>query len=507
MSDSGIGSPSTTGPAPHGTLADVVREARGRLQMTQTALGKAAGVTRYTINRIESGRLDPSRSLAKKLAEVLSEPVIARIHEQRGDLAERSGGSHRPRDAELHQLFSSSALDRLVIVLADDLDLLALLERHLFNLPAIVDIVFPTQERQEQLRGGSFALATAWNVQGQINQIFEDLIPGGRLSTSATGTVETEFRLFEADGVRQSFVLAGTASGTVCLTWPTLPNIGRTDDEALPAAVTNDPLFIQRVEDHYSTLIRDRAPLTHLKVMAVVKPSGSAAPAVQHRFSEYFTLGSDTEQAAAARAPGLDAFGFAVALVLVHGVVHRTGLTLGRRVLLPFDPKTSTYELFSAHVSDEDMEADKSLGRSTLTARAATAAFRRRNPNHFVEEAAFRRAACRGLKDAFGIDMSADDISEVCLPHELWVIQKPAHGDSPRLAIVPRLYELDLGKAASGGDDGLEAALLEVTAGVAVGRTDLADGTLPLNDFLVRALSDDTRWFLNWLEELEIVER
>ena len=56
-------------------LENKVRAFRDQLQYTQASLAKATGVSRQTINAIETGRYLPSLPLALKLAKVLNQPV------------------------------------------------------------------------------------------------------------------------------------------------------------------------------------------------------------------------------------------------------------------------------------------------------------------------------------------------------------------------------------------------------------------------------------------------
>lgn len=52
-----------------------IRAERAELRMTQQALADAAGVSRQTINAIETGRFVPSTILALKIAQVFQKSV------------------------------------------------------------------------------------------------------------------------------------------------------------------------------------------------------------------------------------------------------------------------------------------------------------------------------------------------------------------------------------------------------------------------------------------------
>jgi putative transcriptional regulator len=54
-----------------------IREKRQELALTQQDLARLVGVSRQTINAIETGKFDPSLSLAFKLSTVFKEPVEA----------------------------------------------------------------------------------------------------------------------------------------------------------------------------------------------------------------------------------------------------------------------------------------------------------------------------------------------------------------------------------------------------------------------------------------------
>lgn len=52
-----------------------IRIARAEVRMTQQQLAEAIGVSRQTINAIESGKFVPSTVLALKMAHVFEKPV------------------------------------------------------------------------------------------------------------------------------------------------------------------------------------------------------------------------------------------------------------------------------------------------------------------------------------------------------------------------------------------------------------------------------------------------
>ena len=56
-------------------VTNCVRELRGRRGLTQEGLAELAKVSRQTINSIETGRFEPSLSLALVLARLFETPV------------------------------------------------------------------------------------------------------------------------------------------------------------------------------------------------------------------------------------------------------------------------------------------------------------------------------------------------------------------------------------------------------------------------------------------------
>ncbi|MBR2006516.1 MAG: helix-turn-helix transcriptional regulator [Alistipes sp.] len=62
-----------------------IRVARAEVRMTQQQLADAAGVSRQTINAIESGKFVPSTVLALKMAKIFSKPVEEIFQLEDGD--------------------------------------------------------------------------------------------------------------------------------------------------------------------------------------------------------------------------------------------------------------------------------------------------------------------------------------------------------------------------------------------------------------------------------------
>lgn len=58
-------------------MHNLVRELRAQRGLSQGALGELLGVSRQTVNAIETGKYDPSLPLAIRLARLFERPVEA----------------------------------------------------------------------------------------------------------------------------------------------------------------------------------------------------------------------------------------------------------------------------------------------------------------------------------------------------------------------------------------------------------------------------------------------
>ncbi len=218
--------------------------------------------------------------------------------------------------------------------------------------------------------------------------------------------------------------------------------------------------------------------------------------------------------------------------MLIHGYAERAGRPLRRRIRLPRDPKSKTFQLFSTHISDEDVTAIGEHGaRSTLTSHAAQRKFIAGDPDAVISLDAFIQAARHGLLDEYGADIPSGALQEIPLPEPLWIVETNEAGNR-LMSVVPRLFHLDLtlhdnqvdvSNARIEGTDEmgnstklsnwqasvgiLEAALQESAGGTALGQQDLLSSTGPrLNDFLETARTVTKQWFFSVLDDLKIEE-
>lgn len=66
-------------------MENSIRVARAERRMTQQQLADAVGVSRQTVNAIESGRFIPSTVLALKVARLFDKPVEEMFSLEEGD--------------------------------------------------------------------------------------------------------------------------------------------------------------------------------------------------------------------------------------------------------------------------------------------------------------------------------------------------------------------------------------------------------------------------------------
>ncbi|MBR2115764.1 MAG: helix-turn-helix transcriptional regulator [Alistipes sp.] len=66
-------------------MKNSIRVARAERRMTQQQLADAVGVSRQTVNAIESGRFIPSTVLALKVARLFEKPVEEMFSLEEGD--------------------------------------------------------------------------------------------------------------------------------------------------------------------------------------------------------------------------------------------------------------------------------------------------------------------------------------------------------------------------------------------------------------------------------------
>lgn len=68
-------------------MKTILRELRAEMGWSQADLAEKAGVSRQTINAIETGKYEPSLSLAFRLAELFARPIEAIFQPTAPDLS------------------------------------------------------------------------------------------------------------------------------------------------------------------------------------------------------------------------------------------------------------------------------------------------------------------------------------------------------------------------------------------------------------------------------------
>lgn len=66
-------------------MKNELRVLRARHELSQAELAEKLGVSRQTINAIETGRYDPSLSLAFKIASLFEQPIEQIFREENGN--------------------------------------------------------------------------------------------------------------------------------------------------------------------------------------------------------------------------------------------------------------------------------------------------------------------------------------------------------------------------------------------------------------------------------------
>ena len=72
-------------------MKNQLRVLRAQQNLSQAGLAERLGVSRQTVNAIETGRYDPSLPLAFKLAEVFSQPIESIFFGGEDDGGSRNG--------------------------------------------------------------------------------------------------------------------------------------------------------------------------------------------------------------------------------------------------------------------------------------------------------------------------------------------------------------------------------------------------------------------------------
>lgn len=525
---SGRSAPAARGPMDDRRRARALREARHATGLTQIELGKKIGRHASIVSRLENAEYeyDLGVELAVKLADALDAPHLVDLatSTSRGRTTVRLASE---RFEVLRGVLKDRMIDRLSIVVADEIEIVELLREVRENLQCNVTIVFPSRKRQSELEGPfSATLAEAnanasWNVQNQINRVFE------ATSIDSVEHIGAELTLYESDQVRGSFVIAGTSDGVFCVLWSSQGNFVRD----VPATASSKPHLLADMELNLTAVLEGCKPLTHLKAVAILDEPSEPAATYRHELTNFFTLGKDSEEKILEKRGNASdeqppTAGFAVSLVLVHGVVARVDRGLGRRLLLPWDRKSGRYELFATHVSNSAFGEDEPGSEHVRPHESATAAVERvadlnlssGNTPGLIGPEVFQRAASRWVLDEYDVAVPSEAFREIQLPPELRIVEK----GEKRLPVLPRLFELDLSpqrsagvstdsapRGAAGVDfrDELRRAFHHDKHVLKVGLGDLRSQNIPFNNFIDKARTFGSGWLLEAAKSLGITEQ
>lgn len=461
----------------------MVRTGRQERGLTQAELGKLIGTSRFTINRIEAGATDVTAAVAEQLEQALGLTELRSLVARRDRAVAPTDNS---REAVVRRMLGAPGLQRLRVVLADELNLYPLVFAWSDGDSVLrsedVEIIVPTVGRVRELFGENGPLYG--HIEYQIKRLL-DLKKSDHYAANS-------LRLYESDDVIASLVVAATRSGAEGALWPPMATRGRhnwVDANIMPVGVTTDQHAISQLEAHMDALKDGQEPLRSNEALCRVAPVDDQRRGSPPVFTRYFTVGEDQEEDVD------DSEGTAVALVLVVALSPRRSHGLGRRVITYMRSNSRQdrrRSLFSNTVEDVDIQhareiengAKRNDRRSTKGALAAALEINDYLESHsrIIPDLAYQLAAGREMA-MFDLSIEPDRLRPVPLPPELRLIRKPAMGDRKRAAIAPRLFLLEL----KPDQPEPELVTLQAKADVEeVGSLDLAEDT-DLNDFLAEA--------------------
>ncbi len=493
-----------TGTATSREIQLLLRNGRQSKGLTQAQVAQLVDSSRFTINRLEMGSLELNASLARRLEDALELTGLSAL------VARREQARTTPtveRDEVVRALLGRPELERVTIVVADDLDVYEIMYNERRDAPLAardIRVMFPSVAREGELFGSGRPLY-GW-VEYQLKRLAElqatERFPGDSL------------RLYESDRVISSCVVTSTRTSTECAYWSPVPVDGRVRGEGLPVVTSADPATTGRIEAYAEGLYRDVDPLrTNRAVCKVSAPPEPAAtqPATaggpSATFTGYFGQGVDQEEAVR------ESEGFAVALVLTVANCDRRDYELGRRAVV-YKRLTATRDrrrlsLFSSNVEDADIRAaravvekqERETARSTRSALAAGLEIQAflNSQQKVIPDLAFQIAAAREFA-MFDLDIDPERFRPEELPSQLQLIRKAAAPGQPRGPSAPRLYVLELQDTPRPELEALRfAADIEE-----LGTADMAENDR-LNDFLLAAR--DCGFLAPLLQRLKIEER
>jgi transcriptional regulator with XRE-family HTH domain len=472
---------------------------RKAAKLSQAELGSAIGVSRFTINRLEAGTIDLRADVASQIEGAVEAEGLVALVARRDQLAE-SAELRSSRDILLRRLLRTPGLQRVRIVLADDLDVHRLLADNSAVADARIELIVPTAVRERQLFHGQPIYG---HVENQIKRVNE-------INDNRDGYF---VEVFESPEVLFPAVMIRSPAGMECAYWPVVPSGGLVEGEDLEAVSSLEARTTARIDAHIDAVKAEASAIRRNDALAVVdpvpRPEGVNRPIIFTRFNP----GSDPDELG-------DGEALVVALVVIHTVCPRRDLGIKRRmVVYRREDAGKRWSLPGHSVEEIDVRRARrvaeggdfeDLSRSSSDSLAATlnhAPYFERSEGQIPIEV-FKEAASRWLFAAYGIEVHIDRLENIVLPAELQQISKVRDDDDrpPTGRIVPRLFSLDLGPTAlRGGSSAHELNEIKKRADVEEwGHADF-DEHKDLNHFLIDA--NDSGFLADLCRDLGVAER
>jgi transcriptional regulator with XRE-family HTH domain len=482
-------------------ISDEIRRYRRSRGWSQSQLGEAIGASRYTIIRLEAGKQELTAEVAQQLEAALETEGLVALVAQREQLA-GSGDHQLYRDVVVRRLLQTPRLQRVRLVLADDLDVHAMLAGNPALNDARVQVFVPTAARERELFHGQPIYG---HIEDQIKILSE-------LGDQWRDRVRGSLHIYESPKVLSPAILARSPAAIECAYWPVVPSASLVDGSKLQAVSSLDARVVTEVEAHIDEVEATASQVWRNEALAIVdsrpRPKGENRPIIFSRFG-----------AAGARTDLGDDEAVTVALVVIHTLSPRRGLGIRRRILVySWSDEPGLMSLPGHAVEEVDVRRAQrraagahfvDLPRSSQEPLAATLehADYLAGGGGGIPIQVFKEAASRGLFRDFGIEVDVDRLENVVLPPALQCISKEhPDTDDPGFVrrIVPRLFTLELSNVA--GDRSVHE-LTEIKRRASVeewGYEDLAERD-DLNDFLSDAR--ESGFLRELLDELEVAPR
>jgi DNA-binding XRE family transcriptional regulator len=467
-------------------IRDELRRMRQAAGLSQSELGDAIGTSRFTVNRLEAGKMALSVDLATRIEEALTgEGLVSLVTKL--DQLEETAELRSGRDILVRRLLRTPRVHSVRIVLADDLDVHEIIAGIAGLKDARIELIVPSPERERELFHGQPIYG---HIESQIKRVND-------LNDSDHG-VTVEVR--ESGAVHSPVLVVRSPAGIECAYWPVLPVGGRVRGRDIEAHSSVDPATTSRIDAYVDAVHAESSRLQRNDALAVVdpkeRPEGENRPFIFTRFAP----SSDPTELDEGEA-------LAVALVVIHAMCPRRAYGIGRRILVFKRSDVGGRWSLPGHSVEEvdvrrarrraEHQEFEDLPRSTsepLTATLDHAPWFGESGGE-IPLAVFQEAASRWLFAAYGIEVDVNRLMNVVLPPPLQQIAKP--GDPKRPGrIIPRLFALEI--------DAAELTIIKDRADVEEwGRADFAEHEL--NDFLKDA--EDEGFLAGLCQELGAAER